>query len=57
MRKLGALLAKVRQLPPSSSYSSFVLDIILVHEDEPEDEYEKYQIGSHAYALSPQPDT
>jgi hypothetical protein len=57
MRKLGALLAKVRQLPPSSSYSSFVLDIILVHEDEHEDEYEKYQIGSHAYALSPQPDT
>jgi hypothetical protein len=39
----------------SYSNSSFVLDKILIHEDEHEneDEYEKYQIRSNAYALKP----
>jgi len=32
-----------------------VLDKILIHEDEHEDEYEKYQIRSHAYALPAEP--
>jgi hypothetical protein len=31
----------VRQLPPSSSYSSIVPDKIMIHEGEYEDEYEK----------------
>ena len=34
-----------------------VLDKILIPEDEHEDEYEKYQIRSHAYALRPLPYT
>jgi hypothetical protein len=37
----------------SSSYSSFVLDKILIHEDE----YEMNHIKSHAHTLRPQPNT
>jgi hypothetical protein len=36
----------------SSSYSSLVLDKILIPEDEHEDEYEKYQIRSPESALN-----
>ena len=37
----------------SSSCSSFVLDKILIHEDEHEYEYEKYRIRSLANVLTP----
>jgi len=36
----------------SSSYSFFVLDKILIHEDEYDDEYEMNHIKSHIHTLS-----
>jgi hypothetical protein len=46
----------MRQFPQSSSYSysSFVLDKNLIHEDEDENADEKYQNRSPAYALKPE---